>query len=221
MAARPLIAMSRLAIVGGSIILTAGCGSDAAPSMPTGDSTSTFAALGGDPAAAAALVLLAPVDMFTAGFLGGEASPTPMPCGGDADATGPPLANTGTFLANTRRDLAVQQEIRVYSTPDVAASAYAAIVGGYTCATSISGGLSLTTPGDVTADVSGAAAATLIGVTTADTEGAAVIVRYQDSVSTYLFVAPPGAAEAASAPSPVEVAATGTNKIIVGLTPAG
>jgi hypothetical protein len=134
-------------------------------------------------------------------------------CGVDVDADVPPATVVGRQLESESLQLAFQQELRGYDSIDGAAEAYAAGLEGTSCGTSPDGTITLTAPQDVTAQVGGDEAFA-VGVTGEGIEGVLVAVRVTDVIATFQFAGATGAAEAAGAPDPIDVAAFGVGKLL-------
>lgn len=146
--------------------------------------------------------------------LGYTPSPGPNQCGFDIDATYPPEVIVGAdYGSNTLRFL---EEIRVYATPDDAATAFQAGVDGTQC--EVEDGTVISAPVDVTEQV-GAQRAMAITATRGEDNVIVVAALISDAVMSFNFAGTDEAA--AGAPPPVEVAALGVGKLKAVLESAG
>lgn len=145
--------------------------------------------------------------------LGFTPNPGPDACGSDVDADHPAEVTVGTTLG--MNELSVTETIRVYPTAQAAAAAQLAFVNSLSCDVH---------PPDVTVsevtDVNprvGADEAAAITATGPDIEATLVVARVGDAVVSFTFAGTPGAAAAAGAPDPIDVAAFGVGKILAAL----
>ena len=138
----------------------------------------------------------------------GDTTSGPGPCGADVDKAVAPDYKVSKAYTSDKLQLAAQQVIRVYSSSDVAGQAYTAFVKEVSCGAQGGGGtITLGTPTDITDQLGiTGVQATAVTIKGADSEGVGIVATYADLVTTFQFLGAPGAAEAAGAPSPVDIA---------------
>ncbi len=145
--------------------------------------------------------------------LGFTPSPGPDACGSDVDAEHPADVTVGTTLG--ANNVSVTETIRVYPATEAAAGAQVAFVNSLGCDVH-SSGVTVSEVADITARV-GAEEAAAITATGPDIEATLVVARVGDAVVSFTFAGTPGAAAAAGAPDPLDVAAFGLGKILAAL----
>jgi len=135
------------------------------------------------------------------------------PCGIDPDETYPPDLRVGRALLDEEASLAMLHELRVYDSEETAASAFETGIEAISCGTSPDDpSITISEPQDVTTELGTDAVAA--SITSPDVEGVIVIAWYSDLISVYQFQGAPGAAEAAGAANPLDIASANTAYIM-------
>lgn len=224
--------ISKLAAVTFAAALLVGCsssGSDDAASTTTEaeetttteevtttteeEETTTTEAGDDDPATQLATFLITADDLGPT-FVEMEASDSEAgPCGVSVDADYPPALKAQGAFQSEELQLAMQQDLRVFTSEDEASAAFDGFVESVSCgADTTDGSIELGEPTDVTDEVGQKAVA--VAITGDGIEGVGVVVHYSDLIATYQFQGATGAAEESGIASPLEITAENIQDIV-------
>lgn len=162
---------------------------------------------------ALAELLVTPEDLGE-GFTEGPYDPAEGgPCGTDPDDDFPPLFRNGRAMLNEEAQLGMLHELRVYDTDATASSAFEAATVAVGCGEdTVDGILALGDVTDISAEMGTDAFA--VEISGGDIEGVMIVALYSDLLSVYQFQGAPGAAEAANAPNPLDIAQANMGTVV-------